>query len=161
MTGKKSDRQRFRTDSDLCEIVSQVQENDNTVVNQTQVFPGHGRVLSYGAEASTARGTGGRTHYGKINHPHKTVLSTTVRVDKVKDALSNFIGKMVDTLSFLHTHVDATIAILLKSVEFDNEHIFDKPSFLTVVFCLNQRYFNIETCGTFTDALKTQKGRTV
>jgi hypothetical protein len=97
----------------------------------------------------------------KIDHPYKTVLTATVRLDKVKDALSNFISKMTDTLAFLRTHVDSTIAILPKSPDFDNDHIFDKPSFPTVVFLLNQRYFNIETRGAFMDTLKTQNGRTV
>lgn len=97
----------------------------------------------------------------KLDHPYKTVLSTSVRLDKVKDPLSHFIDKMVASLAFLRTHVDSTIAILPKSPDFDNDHIFDKPSFPTVVFTLNQRYFNVETRGAFADTLKTQSGRTV
>ena len=97
----------------------------------------------------------------KINHPHRTVLSATVRIDKVKDALSHFIGKMSDTLAFLRLHVDDTIAILPKSVEFDDEHIVDKLSFPTVVFRLNQRYFNVEARNAFSDASKSHNGRTV
>ncbi len=97
----------------------------------------------------------------KVDHPYKTVLSTSVRLEKAKDPLSLFIGKMVDALAFLRTHVDPTIAILPKSPDFDNEHIVDKPSFPTVVFTLNQRYFNIETRGAFADNTKTQNGKTV
>jgi len=82
-------------------------------------------------------------------------------VDKVKDTLSNLIGKMVDMITFLCTHVDPTIAILSKSTAFDNDHIIDKPSFPTVVFLLNQRYFNFESRDAFMDALKTQNGCTV
>ena len=68
---------------------------------------------------------------------------------------------MVDALAFLRAHVDPTIAILPKSPDFDNEHLVDKPSFPTVVYTLNQRYFNIETRSAFADTLKTQSGRTV
>ena len=97
----------------------------------------------------------------KLDHPYKTVLTATVRIEKVKDALSHFITKMTDTLAFLRTHVDPTMAILPKSSDFDNEHIVDKLSFPTVVFLLNQRYFNIETRGAFMDTLKSHNGRTV
>ena len=97
----------------------------------------------------------------KINHPFRTVVTATVRVDKVKDTLSNFIDKLTKTITFLRTQVDDTIAIVPKSKDDDYDHIIDKPSFPRVVFKLNQRYFNIETKGAFTDATKTQTGRTI
>ena len=97
----------------------------------------------------------------KIKHPFRTVLTATVRVDKVKDTLTNFIEKLTETLTFLRTHVDSTIAILPKDLESDYDHLIDKPSFPSVVFLLNQRYFNIDTRNAFSDATKTQNGRTV
>jgi hypothetical protein len=97
----------------------------------------------------------------RVDHPYKTVLTATVRIKKVKDALSHFITKMTDTLAFLRTHVDPTMAILPKSADFNNEHIVDKLSFPTVVFLLNQRYFNVETKGAFMDTLRSHNGRTV
>ncbi len=97
----------------------------------------------------------------KLDHPYKTVLTASVRIEKVKDALDHFITKMTNTLAFLRTHVDSTMAILPKSSDSDNEHIIDKLSFPTVVFLLNQRYFNIETRGAFMDTLKSHNGRTV
>lgn len=50
------------------------------------------------------------------------------------------------------------MAILPKSADFDNEHIVDKLSFPTVVFLLNQRYFNVETNGAFMDTLRSHNG---
>ena len=97
----------------------------------------------------------------KIDHPHRTVLTTTVRVDKVKDSLTNFTKKLMETIAFLRDQVDDTIAIVPKESGTEFDHITDIHSFPTVVYKLNQRYFNIETRGAFTDASKTQTGRTV
>ena len=97
----------------------------------------------------------------KINHLFKTVLSTTVRVDKVKDVLSNFIEKMTNTLAFLRAHVDDTMAILPKDPNSDFDHIVDKPSFPTVVFLLGQRYSFMESRGGFNDATRTTNGQTI
>lgn len=97
----------------------------------------------------------------KIDHPFRTVVTATVRVDKVKDTLTNFIDKLTKTIDFLRTQVDDTIAIVPKTKDMDYEHIIDKPSFPRLVFKLNQRYFNIETRGAFMDATKTQNGRTI
>ena len=97
----------------------------------------------------------------KIKHPFRTVVTATVRLDKVKDTLTNFVNKLMGTISFLWAQVDDTIAIVPKSKDEDFDHIIDKASFPRVVYKLNQRYFNIETRGAFTDASKTQSGRTV
>jgi hypothetical protein len=82
-------------------------------------------------------------------------------VDKVKDVFSNFVGKVVAVLSFLRTHVDPMIAIILKLADYDNDHIVNKALFPTVVFTLNQHYFNIKSRGAFTDALLTHYGQTI
>lgn len=97
----------------------------------------------------------------KIDHPFHTVVTATVWVNKVKDTFTNFIKKLTNTINFLRTQVDDTIAIVPKSKEMDDDHIIDKPSFPRVVFKLNQRHFNIETRGAFTDATKTQTGRMI
>ena len=97
----------------------------------------------------------------KVDHPFRTIVTATVRVDKVKDSLGNFIDKLVNTVTFLRTQVDDTIAIVPKSKEMDHDHIIDKASFPRVVYKLNQGYFSIETRGAFTDATKTQSGRTI
>ena len=97
----------------------------------------------------------------KVDHPFRTVVTATVRVDKVKDTLTNFIDKLTKTITFLRTQVDDTIAIVPKSKDDDYDHIIDKVSFPRVVFKLNQRYSNIKTRGAFTVATKTQTGRTI
>jgi hypothetical protein len=97
----------------------------------------------------------------KVDHPFRTVVTATVRVDKVRDTLTNFIDKLTKTIDFLRSQVDDTIAIVPKSKDDDFDHIIDKASFPRVVFKLNQHYFCIETRGAFTDASKTQMGRTI
>lgn len=97
----------------------------------------------------------------KVDHPFRTIVTATVRVDKVKDSLGNFIDKLANTVDFLRKQVDSTIAIIPKTPDLDHDHIIDKASFPRVVYTLNQRYFSIETRGAFTDATKTQAGRTI
>jgi hypothetical protein len=97
----------------------------------------------------------------KLDHPYKAVLTAPVRIEKVKDIIDHFITKMTNTLAFLCTHVDPTMAILPKSSDSDNVHIVDKLSFPTVVFSLIHRYFNVETRGAFMDTLKSHNGCTV
>lgn len=97
----------------------------------------------------------------KINHPFRTVLQTTVRVEKTKDVLKDFTGKLLDALAFLRVHVDSTAAILPKDKDFMDAHIVDTASFPTVVFALNQRYFQFESRAAFTSAAKTVNGRSI
>jgi hypothetical protein len=52
----------------------------------------------------------------KLDHSYKTILTALVRIKKVKDALDHFITKMTNTLTFLRTHVDPTMAILPNQV---------------------------------------------
>jgi hypothetical protein len=50
----------------------------------------------------------------KVDHPFRTIVTATVRVDKVKDSLGNFIDKLANTVDFLRKQVDA--AVLITSV---------------------------------------------
>jgi hypothetical protein len=97
----------------------------------------------------------------KVDHPFRTVLQTTVRVEKVKDVLPNFTTKLLQALSFIREHVDETAAYVPKRTELTDDHIVDKTSFPTVVYTLNQRYFQVESRTAFTSALKTPSGRTI
>jgi hypothetical protein len=97
----------------------------------------------------------------KIDHPFRTVLQTTVRVEKTKDVLKDFTGKLMDALAFLRVHVDPTAAFLPKCKEFTDNHIVDTASFPTVVFTLNQRYFQFESRGAFNSAEKSFNGRSI
>ncbi len=97
----------------------------------------------------------------KIDHPFCTVLQTTVRVEKTKDVLKDFTGKLLDALAFLRVHVDPTTAFLPKCKEFTDDHIVDTASFPTVVFVLNQRYFQLESRGAFNSAEKSFNGRSI
>ena len=97
----------------------------------------------------------------KIDHPFRTVLQTTVRVEKTKDVLKDLTGKLMDALAFLRVHVDPTAAFLPKCKEFTDDHIVDTASFPTVVFTLNQRYFQFESRGAFNSAEKSFNGRSI